>query len=48
LMPHLAWTSRIFPQMLMNFVVSESRRTLSQRAQDIVSAEAVPSAIHLA
>jgi hypothetical protein len=48
LIPHLAWTSRTFPQMFMNFVASESRSTLSHRAQVVVSAEAVPSATHLA
>jgi hypothetical protein len=49
LIPHLAWTSRTFPQMFMNFVASESRSTLLHRAQVVVSAEAVPpSATHLA
>ena len=33
LIPHLAWTSRTFPQMFMNFVASKSRSTLSHRAQ---------------
>jgi hypothetical protein len=34
--------------MFMNFVASESRSTLSHRAQVIVSAEAVPWATHFA
>ena len=48
LIPHFAWTSRIFPQILMILVVSVSSNTQSHRAQVTVLADAVPSATHLA